>query len=86
MAGLSGILCARPVLSLADEPVAEDDGELGLCLKPLARRSFPFLGRVVQHQILQLHGRIGAAQLGVQRLYGVRNRIIMTVPSDPRWR
>lgn len=29
-AGLSGILCARPVSSLADEPFAEDDGELGL--------------------------------------------------------
>ncbi|MER9580359.1 hypothetical protein NKI78_33205, partial [Mesorhizobium sp. M0400] len=26
---LSGILCARPVSSLADEPFAEDDGELG---------------------------------------------------------
>ena len=49
--GLSGILCARPVSSLADEPFAEDDGELGLGLEPLARRSFPFLGRVVQHQI-----------------------------------
>ncbi len=30
--GLSGILCLRPVLSLADEPFAEDDGELGPCL------------------------------------------------------
>ena len=49
--GLSGILCARPVSSLADEPFAEDDGELGLGLEPLARRSFPFLGRVVQDQI-----------------------------------
>ena len=50
-AGLSGILCARPVSSLADEPFAEDDGELGLGLEPLARRSFPFLGRVVEDQI-----------------------------------
>ncbi len=31
-AGVSGILCLRPVLSLADEPFAEDDGELGPCL------------------------------------------------------
>ncbi len=30
--GLSGILCLRPVLSLADEPFAEDDGELCSCL------------------------------------------------------
>ena len=44
-------LCARPVSSLADEPLAEDDGELGLGLEPFARRSFPFLGRVVQDQI-----------------------------------
>ncbi|RAZ84739.1 hypothetical protein DPM33_30345 [Mesorhizobium hawassense] len=48
---LSGILCARPVSSLADEPFAEHDGELGFGLEPLARRSFPFLGRVVEHQI-----------------------------------
>lgn len=31
--GLSGILCARPISSLADEPFAEDDGELGLGLE-----------------------------------------------------
>ena len=49
--GLSGILCARQVSSLADEPFAEDDGELHLSFEPLARRSFPFLGRVVQDQI-----------------------------------
>ena len=49
--GLSGILCARRVSSLADEPFAEDDGELHLSFEPLARRSFPFLGRVVQDQI-----------------------------------
>lgn len=49
--GLSGILCARPVSSPTDEPFAEDDGELDLGLEPLAGRSFPFLGRVVQDQI-----------------------------------
>jgi len=49
--GLSDILCARPVSSLADEPIAEDNGELGPGLEPFARRSFPFLGRVVQHQV-----------------------------------
>ncbi|MER9071163.1 reverse transcriptase domain-containing protein [Mesorhizobium sp. M0902] len=48
---LSGILCARPVSSLADEPLAEDNGELGLGLEPFARRSFPFLSRMVQDQI-----------------------------------
>ena len=51
LTGLSGILCARQVSSLADEPFAEDDGELHLSFEPLARRSFPFLGRVVQDQI-----------------------------------
>ncbi len=49
--GLSDILCGRPVSSLADEPLAEDDGELGSGLEPFARRSFPFLGRVVQDQV-----------------------------------
>lgn len=48
---LSGILCARPVSSLADEPFAEDDGELGFGLEPLARQSFPILGGMVQDQI-----------------------------------
>ena len=49
--GLSDILCGRPVSSLADEPLAEDDRELGLGLEPFARRSLPVLGRVVQHQV-----------------------------------
>ena len=33
--------------SSIEEPFAEDDGELGLSLNPLARRTFPFLGGVV---------------------------------------
>ena len=37
--------------SLADEPFAEHDGELGLGLEPFARRPFPFVSRVVQNQI-----------------------------------
>ena len=37
--------------SLADEPFAEDDGELGLGLEPFARRPFPFVSRVVQNQV-----------------------------------
>ena len=36
---------------MSDEPFAEDDGELGFRLEPLARRSFPFLGRVVEDEI-----------------------------------
>jgi hypothetical protein len=36
---------------LVDEALAEHDGELGSGLDPLARRSFPFLGRVVENQI-----------------------------------
>lgn len=65
---------------MADEPFAEDGGELCLGLEPLARRPFPFLGSVVQNQIQQLHGRIvigevspgshGPPQLRVQRLDG----------------
>ena len=49
--GLSGILCARLISSLSDEPFAEDDGELGLGLEPLTRRPLPFLGRVVENEI-----------------------------------
>jgi len=49
--GLSDILCVRPVSSLSHEALAKDDGELGSGLDPLARRSFPFLGRVVENQI-----------------------------------
>ena len=37
--------------SLADEPFAEDDGELGLGLEPFARRPFAFVSRVVQNQV-----------------------------------
>jgi hypothetical protein len=33
---------------LADEPVGEDDGELGLDLEPFARRPFPFVSRIVK--------------------------------------
>ncbi len=49
--GLSGILCVRPVPSLADEPFAEDDGELGPSLEPFARRSFPFVRLAIEDQI-----------------------------------
>jgi len=37
--GLSGILCGGPV-SLVEEPLAKDDGELCLCLDPFPRRPF----------------------------------------------
>lgn len=37
--------------SLADKPFAECDGERRLGLEPLARGPFPFLGRVIEHQI-----------------------------------
>jgi hypothetical protein len=50
-AALSGILCARLISSLSDEPFAEDDGELGLGLEPLPRRPLPFLRRVVENEI-----------------------------------
>lgn len=32
------------------EPVTEEHGELGLGLEPLTRRSFPFLGRVIENK------------------------------------
>ena len=50
-AGLSDILCLRPFPSLADEPLAEDDGELGSGLEPFTRWSFPVFRSMVQHQI-----------------------------------
>jgi transposase len=49
--GLSGILCAGPVApSRLNEPFVEHDGELGLCLEPLARRHFPFPRGLAQDQ------------------------------------
>jgi hypothetical protein len=49
--GLSDVLCLRRYPSLNDEPLAEDDGELGFCLEPFSRRSLPLLGRMVQDEI-----------------------------------
>jgi hypothetical protein len=44
--------CARGRFSsLDDEPFAEDHGELGLCLGPFARRSFPLPGRVIEDEV-----------------------------------
>ena len=51
MRGLSVILCARRCLSSADEPFAEDHGELGFCLGPLARRAFPFPSRGIEGEV-----------------------------------
>lgn len=69
-AGLSDILCLGPVGSLADEPPAEDDGESGFGLEPLAWRPFPFFGRIVIGEVTS--GSHGAAQLRVQGLDLVR--------------
>ena len=49
--GLSGILCGRPLSSSDDEPLAEDDGELGLCLRPLAGWTFPLLSGGVEYEV-----------------------------------
>lgn len=38
-------------LSLADEALAEDDGELGLGLEPFARRPLPVLGGPVEDEV-----------------------------------
>ena len=49
--GVSGILCGRPLSSSDDEPLAEDDGELGLCLRPLAGWTFPLLSGGVKYEV-----------------------------------
>ena len=46
------IFCVRGRFSsLADEPLAEHDGELGLGLGPFAGRAFPVLSRAIESQI-----------------------------------
>ena len=83
--GVSGILCAGPVSpSRFDEPVVEDDSELGLGLAPFAWRHFPFLRDLAQDEKQQFHRRLigwkmtsrshGAAEFCVQGFDGVRNR------------
>ena len=57
--GVSGILCARPVASSRlNEPLVEHDGELGLCLEPLARRHFPLPGGLAQDEKQELRGGV----------------------------
>ena len=44
--------CAGSRLSSSDdEPLAEDHGELALRFTPLARRPFPFVRRVIEHEV-----------------------------------
>ena len=46
------IFCARGRLSSSDdEAFAEDHGELALRLTPLPRRPFPFVRRVIEHEV-----------------------------------
>ena len=47
----SGFLCEAGYPSCVHEALVEHDGELRLCLGPLARRAFPFRSGVVQDQI-----------------------------------
>ena len=49
--GTVGSFVLRPCQSLSDEPIAEDDGELGPGLEPLARRPFPFVGLAIKDPI-----------------------------------
>ena len=51
LSGLSGFLCEAGYLSCIHEALVEHDSELRLCLRPLARRAFPFRGGVVEDQI-----------------------------------
>ena len=51
LAGLSEFLCEAGYPSCVHEALVEHDGELRLCLGPLARRAFPFRSGVVQDQI-----------------------------------
>ena len=71
------ILCAGPGYpSRFDEPVVEDDSELGLGLTPFAWRHFPCLRDLAQDEIQQFDRRLigwkmtsrshGAPELGVQ--------------------
>ena len=50
-AGTVGSFVLRPCQSLSEEPIAEDDGELGPGLEPLARRPFPFVGLSIEDQV-----------------------------------
>src|SRR5665213_4630261 len=81
-AGVSGILCVGPVFpSYCDEPLAEHDGELGLCLTPFSWRHFPVCCDLAQDEPEQLcRGLVGrkmpsrsngSAQFGGQCLDGV---------------
>jgi len=45
------IVCAWAEFRHIDETFAEDDGELCLRLGLFTRRSFPGLGRMIEHQI-----------------------------------
>src|SRR5277367_5434353 len=57
--GLSGILCARQVVSSRlNEPFVEHDGELCLRLEPLARRHFPFSCGLAQDEKQELRRRV----------------------------
>ena len=51
VSGLSGFLCEAGYPSCVHEALVEHDGELRLCLGPLARRAFPFRSGVVQDEI-----------------------------------
>ena len=90
--GVSGILCAGPVYpSRFDEPVVEDDSELGFGLAPFAWRHFPCLRDLAQDEIQQFDRRLigwkmtsrshGAPELGVQGFDGVRG-VNDAPPSD----
>ena len=43
--------CAGGRLSSDNEALAEDNGELAFGLPPFARWSFPFVRRVIEHEI-----------------------------------
>jgi len=74
--------------SLADEPFAEDDGELGLGLEPFARRPFPFVSRGIAASSPRRHLGVpscanGPTELGVQRLDRVVTGMRIPVPAHP---
>jgi acyl-CoA synthetase (AMP-forming)/AMP-acid ligase II len=51
LAGLSGIFAGGRLPSSDDAAFAEDHGELAFGLTPLPRRPFPFVGRVIEHEV-----------------------------------
>ena len=67
----------------SDEPFAEHDGELGLCLGPLARRHFPFLGDLTQDQEDEFRHRLVVRRVA-PRSHGAARCVPVCLPDEAR--